>query len=272
MAVAMGGRETLRMSRQESDSADDERLPPAVTVLNDAGRSCFVLTVEHASNFIPRRYGNLGLPDVELTRHIAWDIGVAPLARGLAARLDAPAFLSGYSRLLIDCNRPMGVSSSIPLMSEVTEIPGNRDLAATERAYRAEHYFWPYQKAITRHLDRRQQAGRSTVIFAVHSFTPVFKGVVRPWHAGVLFRKSEAYGEALVEALDRDGLVIGANEPYQISDEGDYVVPVHGEGRGLDVVLIEVRQDLIADARGVAEWTDRLADGLLEVERQLYAA
>lgn len=259
------------MTQSDAIVGDDERHTPAVTVINEAGRSRFVLTVEHASRFIPRRYSGLGLPERELARHIAWDIGVAPLARAMSARLDAPAFLSGYSRLLIDCNRPIGVPSSIPLLSESTEIPGNRNLDRVEQVFRAENYYWPYQNAITHHLDGRREAGRPTVIFAVHSFTPVFKGFARPWHVGVLFRKSVAYGEALVRALDRDGLVVGANEPYQITDDGDYVVPVHGEGRGLDVVLIEVRQDLIADDEGVAQWTNRLVDGLRQVERELYA-
>lgn len=253
-------------AKQESAVQADD--PPGVTSLNEGGSSSYVLLCEHASNFIPARYNKLGLPDHELVRHIAWDIGVAELARKLSRSLDAPLFLAGYSRLLIDCNRPLGVPTSIPVISETTEIPGNRGIDAAEARERAERFYWPFQRAVGAHLDARQAAGKRTVIFGVHSFTPVFKGFARPWHAGVLFRKSERLGDAMVAALQEPGLVVAANEPYQIRDEGDYTVPVHGEARGFDAVLIEVRQDLLSDAAGIAAWADRLTRALKSCERQ----
>jgi predicted N-formylglutamate amidohydrolase len=243
-----------------------------VTVLNPEGRSRYVLTCEHASRYIPPRYRGLGLPESELARHIAWDIGVEAVSRSLAARIDAPLFLSGYSRLLIDCNRPTGVPSGIPVLSELTEIPGNRGLEQAERDYRANTFYWPYQTAIADHLDARERAGRPTAIVSVHSFTPVFKGFQRPWHAGVLFRRSVEFGTAMVEALRAPGLVVDANEPYQISDDGDYVVPVHGESRGLDIALLEIRQDLIADAVGAAAWAARLERALAQLEAGYFAS
>ncbi|MFO1169495.1 MAG: N-formylglutamate amidohydrolase [Hyphomicrobiaceae bacterium] len=236
--------------------------PPAVTVVNEAGRSPYVLLCEHASRYIPPRYGKLGLPDHELTRHIAWDIGAEGIARALSKALDAPLFLSGYSRLLIDCNRPIGAPTSIPEISETTAIPGNSGLDAAERQYRAEQFYWPFQKAIFAHLDERQRSKRPTIVFGVHTFTPVFKGFVRPWHAGVLYRKSEVFGEALLKHLAEPGLVLAANEPYVIEDDHDHTVPVHGEARGLDAVLIEVRQDLVAEHAGQAAWAARLARAL----------
>jgi len=218
-----------------------------------------VLLCEHASRFIPIRYGNLGLAEPELSRHIAWDIGAAALARDLAARLDAPLFLHGYSRLLIDPNRPLAALDSIPTSSESTIIPGNAGIDRRERQLRAERYFTPYHDAVATHLDHRQASGRPTVVVGVHTFTPVFRGVRRPWHAGVLFGAASRYGRALVAALGAPGLIIGANQPYSIHPDGDYTVPVHGDGRRLPAVLFEVRNDLLDSAADVGAWADRLA-------------
>jgi predicted N-formylglutamate amidohydrolase len=248
------------MLRQNNDAPAMD--PPAVETVNANGKSPYVLLCEHASNYIPVRYNGLGLAASELERHIAWDIGVAAIARELSLSLDAPLVLCGYSRLLIDCNRPVGVPTSIPEISENTPIPGNAGLTDDERAYRATNFFWPFQKEVARILDRRQAGKTPTIVFGVHSFTPVFKGFVRPWHAGILFRKAEHFGSALVEALQEPYLAIAANEPYQIRDDGDYTVPVHGEARGLDAVLIEIRQDLIGHRAGQMEWTKRLVPAL----------
>lgn len=236
--------------------------PPAAETVNPDGKSPYVLLCEHASNYIPARYQGLGLDEAELERHIAWDIGVAPIARDLSKALDAPLVLSGYSRLLIDCNRPVGVASAIPEISESTRIPGNIGLSAAERQLRADAFYWPFQQAVARLLDRRQAAKMRTLVFGVHSFTPVFKGVERPWHAGILFRKAETFGQALVAALQEPGLNVVANEPYRIEDDSDQTVPVHGEARGLDAVLIEIRQDLIGHRDGQIAWAKRLAPAL----------
>ena len=237
--------------------------PPIVTAIREGGASPIVLVCEHASRFIPPHYAGLGLPDAELTRHIAWDIGAAALAEALSAALDAPLFLSGVSRLVIDLNRPPGVPSSIPERSEATDIPGNAGLAAAERAHRAATYFTPFQQRVAAHLDQRQAAGRRTLVVAVHSFTPVYLGVARPWHAGILYLAAASVGQTLIAALRRDpALVIGDNEPYRSCRALDYTVPVHGDDRGLPAALLEIRQDLLADAAGVAAWSDRLAAAL----------
>ncbi len=240
--------------------------PPAVAEVNAAGGARIVLTCEHASNHMPAHYGRLGLPPAELERHIAWDIGAADLARALSRRLDAPLFLSGYSRLLIDCNRPLASPTSIVARSEDTDIPGNAGLIAEERARRATLYFAPYHGRITECLDHRAAAGIPTVLVGIHSFTPVFRGVARPWRAGVLYRRATTFGRALIGALGREtGFEIGDNEPYRVTLETDYTVPVHGDGRGIPAVLIEVRQDLLADPAGVEAWADRLAAALAAV-------
>jgi len=234
----------------------------AVTSVNEAGTSPYVLLCEHASNRIPDAYAGLGLPPSELARHIAWDIGAAKVATALSARLDAPLFLAGYSRLLIDCNRPPGAPTSIPLVSEATPIPGNQDVDDAERARRAESFFWPFHRRVAAHLDERRRAARPAIVVGIHSFTPVFLGRHRTWHGGVLFRHAREFADALIGALREPGLEIGANEPYSIGDETDYTVPVHGEQRGLRAVLIEMRQDLLSDDAGIAVWIDRLARAL----------
>ena len=243
---------------------------PAVTTENEAGTSPYVLLCEHASNYIPARYADLGLHGPDLRRHIAWDIGAADVSRLLSRRLDAPLFLSGYSRLLIDCNRPLLTPTSIPTRSEDTEIPGNHGLTADERQRRADAYFTPFHKRITAALDRRARAGARTIVVGMHSFTPVFRGVARPWHAGVLYAAAVPFGRALVGRLAADpGLNVGDNQPYQISPDTDYTVPIHGDRRGISAALIEVRQDLIDSEAGVEEWGERLATALAEVAASL---
>jgi len=237
--------------------------PVAVEALNEHGHSDIVLLCEHASNHMPAEYRQLGLDASHLQRHIAWDIGAAEVTRLLSARLDAPAFLSGYSRLLIDLNRPLGTPGSIPVLSEDTGIPGNVGIDAAERDRRAKVMFSPFHDRVAAHLDRRVAEGRPTRIVTIHSFTPVFLGVARPWHAGVLHEHAAGLAEAILSGLRADAaLNVAANVPYVISRDADYAVPIHGDDRGIPAVLIEIRQDLLANRAGIEEWADRLAAAL----------
>jgi predicted N-formylglutamate amidohydrolase len=233
--------------------------PPAVEVLRPQGTSPFFLTCDHAGRQIPARLGDLGLPESELERHIAWDPGIAPVTRLMSQMLGATAILQLYSRLVIDCNRPIGSPTSIATLSETTDIPGNRDLTPNERAMRAAEIFIPYHDAIRLALDAREKAGRRTILVAMHSFTPVYKGERRSWHAGVLYR-DPAFARIMLELLrGENGLVVGDKEPYTINDDTDFTIPVHGEQRGLPHVAIEIRQDLIATAEQQREWAQRMA-------------
>lgn len=239
-----------------------ECLPAPVRVLNGMGASRYVLLCEHAARYIPEEYKGLGLAADDLTRHIAWDIGAANVAEALSTLLDAPLVMAGYSRLLIDLNRPIGSATSIPEVSENTVIPGNVALTPEERARRIALFFEPYQQAVRQLLDARRESARATTIVGIHSFTPVYKGITRPWHAGILYRKASRFGHALAQALGGGAKFIAENEPYQIEDDSDYTVPVHGEARGLDAVLVEIRQDLITDREGAGSWAARLAAAL----------
>lgn len=226
-----------------------------------------MLICEHASNHIPAEYRKLGLADRELARHIAWDIGAASVTRALAERLDASAFLGRYSRLLIDLNRPLHVADSIPLRSEATDIPGNLSLDAAETERRQRLIFHPFQDRLRAHLEQRTADGRRKVLVAVHSFTPVYLGQQRAWHAGVLFGKSAALGRALIAHLSHDPLLnVGANVPYGVSADADYALVVHGDQLGNPAVLIEIRNDLIADADGVATWAGKIEQALRAIE------
>ena len=237
---------------------------PPVVVVNPTGTAPFVLVCEHASRVFPVGYGRLGLPAAAFDRHIAWDLGAAEVATRLACLLDAPLFLAGYSRLLIDLNRPPGSPASIPEVSETTPIPGNIGIDAAERRRRLELWFKPFHDAVAAHLDAR--LGRATAVVGIHSFTPVFKTASRPWRAGVSFGRAEAFGEELACAIGaRSGALVGRNEPYRVSLEEDYTVPVHGDSRRLPSALIEVRQDLVSDVFGIERWSRRLAAVLASV-------
>ena len=243
---------------------------PPVHEQNAAGRSPFLLTCDHYGRLIPRVLGDLGLPESELTRHIAWDIGIAGIAETLARHLDAHLVAQRYSRLVIDCNRPPAAASSIPIISEATTVPGNEGLARETAEARRRQIFDPYHQRIDEVIDQRSREGRPTVLVSLHSFTPVYAGIARPWHVGTLYHRDRILPPLLLAALRAEpGLVVGDNEPYAVSDETDYTIPVHGEARGLMNTGIEIRQDMISDQAGETAWADRLARILGEIEAVL---
>jgi predicted N-formylglutamate amidohydrolase len=251
--------------------APDEPLP--VRTLRPDGASDFVLAADHAGRLIPRALGDLGLDEIERGRHIAWDIGIAGVTERMAASMDATSVLQTYSRLVIDCNRAPRHPTSIPPVSELTPIPGNNGLSDEERAARKAAIFDPYHAAISQLLDQRKTTGRCTILVAMHSFTPVFKSVARKVEIGVLYHHETPLSRIMLDLLRAEGdLVVGANEPYAITDDSDYTVPIHGEGRGLDHVEIEIRQDLIAEPAGQKAWAGRMARLLRAADKALGAA
>ncbi len=248
----------------------DDILP--VHEVNADGRSPFLLTCDHYGRVLPRKLGDLGVAESELTRHIAWDIGIAGVAERLARMLDAHLVAQRYSRLVIDCNRPPAVASSIPVISEATRIPRNEGISEQERTIRRSEIFDPYHRHIGAVIDTRVAAKRPTVLLALHSFTPVYAGVARPWHIGTLYHRDTVLPRLLLRHLRAEGdLVVGDNEPYAVSDLTDYTIPVHGEARGLINTGIEIRQDLIADQSGQQQWAERLARIFGEIETELKA-
>jgi predicted N-formylglutamate amidohydrolase len=236
------------------EPAPFERLP-------DRATSPFLITCDHAGKRLPRALGDLGLSEADRERHIAWDLGAAGVARELARELGAFAALQSYSRLVIDCNRRPGVPSSIADLSEATEIPGNRGLSPAEAARRARDIFAPYHTGILAELERRTRAAQPTVLIAMHSFTPSFKGIARPWHVGVLYNRDTRLAHALLKLLQSEpALVVGDNEPYAVSDLSDYGVVEYGERLGHPHVELEIRQDLLQDAAAQRAWALRMAE------------
>ena len=222
-----------------------------------ADRGLIVLC-DHAGNALPAEYGTLGLPAAQLERHIAYDIGVTPIVRALAAKLDAPAIMTRYSRLLIDPNRGRQDPTLIMRLSDGAVIPGNRKLDAAERDKRLRLYYDPYHRAIDAIIDQCLATGVAPVLLSIHSFTESWKHFTRPWHVGVLWDRDARLAHPFLEAFYAEGdLIVGDNEPYAGQLEGDCLWQ-HGAQRRLANAIIEVRQDLIRDAGGQAVWSDRL--------------
>lgn len=242
--------------------AQDEPLP--AEVVNRSGASPFLLIGDHAGNAIPRALGDLGVGLADRRRHIAWDIGTQALGMELAARLDATFVWQVYSRLVIDCNRDPARADAMPEESDGSAVPGNRALGAEARAARIAAIHAPYQQAIAVEIARRRAAGQPTALVSLHSFTPrLAGGPDRPWTTGILHDgHADAFARALLAALGREpGEVVGDNEPYRM-DGTDHTVPRHAFRSGLSYAEIEVRQDRIGDAAGVARAAALLARGL----------
>jgi predicted N-formylglutamate amidohydrolase len=218
-----------------------------------------LIVCDHASNDLPGDYGTLGLPQQQLERHIGYDIGAAGVARILAKLMNAPAILSGFSRLLIDANRGDDDPTLIMRLSDGAAVPGNADYDAAERERRIGRYYEPYHQAIDNAIDESLDADRPPVIFSIHTFTENWRGTDRPWHATILWDKDPRLPVPLLHALHgEDGLVIGENVPYTGELKGDCMYR-HATTRGLAHALIEIRQDLVRAEDGQREWAQRLA-------------
>lgn len=247
------------------NDADSARLlaadePPAFALEREHGASPFLLICDHASRRIPRALGDLGVSEAELQRHVAWDIGAAGVASRLSAALDAFLILQNYSRLVIDCNRPLDAPGSIVARSEATDIPGNIGVSAPAAALRAREIFHPYHARIGAELDRRTAQQRPTILISVHSFTPVYHAVPRPWQIGMLYGRDPRVAQRLLAIIRDEGCWnVGDNEPYAVTATTDYAIPVHCEARGIAHVGLEIRQDLIEQPDGQAEWAERIA-------------
>jgi predicted N-formylglutamate amidohydrolase len=229
--------------------------PRPFRVLNPQGRARLLVVCDHASHRIPAALDNLGLDELALGRHIASDIGAGDVAERLSARLDAPAVLAGYSRLVVDCNRGLDDPTSILAVSDGEFIPGNQGLSKAQKAERARQFFHPYHEAIRRRIEGFERRGIVPAFVAVHSFTPIFREVRRPWQIGILWDKDPRIPVPLIKSLRAQGIAVGDNEPYSGKAPADHTVDHHAEVGGLPHVSIEIRQDLIDHPEGVTRWT-----------------
>ena len=250
------------------------RDPHPVRVTNPEGRGDFVLVSDHAGRRTPAGLGDMGVAAADWDRHIARDIGIRGVGGILARLLDAPLVEQRYSRLVIDCNRAPGHPGSVPRISEATPIPANAALGPADIAAREVAILHPYHAAIAALLDRRRAAGLRPVLLALHSFTPVYAGVARPWQAAVLHDDAHGgrYGRRVLQLMRREAdLVVGDNEPYALTALSDYTIPLHAWRAGLDHVELEIRQDGIATVPGQAEWAARWAGWLTAAHGQAEA-
>ena len=241
-----------------------DELHPA-EIINEQGRSPYVLICEHASNHLPRALGSLGLQPQDLQRHIAFDIGAGDTAELLAKLLDAPLIRQRYSRLVYDCNRSPESEGAMPELSEVFAIPGNVGLTAQAKLARINALYRPFMDAIAAMLDYRAAHGTLSIPVSVHSFTKVYKGRERSVELGLLFDRDPSLANALVKSFV--GVNTQLNEPYGPKDGVMHLMNVHAAPRGLKHLMIEIRNDLIAQQRGQQEWAQRLSVPLIQAAR-----
>lgn len=240
--------------------------PPPFTILNSHGATPAVLLCDHASNAIPAALGDLGLDDAARSRHIAWDIGAAEVTRHLAEILDVPAVLSGFSRLVVDCNRSHDDPTAMRQISDGTIVPGNRGLDATARAMRAEDCYWPYHRAVTGLIDDFTARRVTPAVVSIHTCTPVMRDFERPWHIGVLSNHDRRMADILITELARDStLCVGDNQPYSGLDPHGYTIETHALPQDRPNVLLEIRQDLVDTHHGAQHWAELVGKALVNV-------
>jgi predicted N-formylglutamate amidohydrolase len=243
---------------------------PVARIDNAHGRSPILLICEHASNTLPSRYGTLGLGASDLESHIAWDPGALAVAQGLSRLLDAPLIHATVSRLVLDLNRDPSAPDSITTLSERTAIPGNLDLDPAERAHRVREVYDGFHDAVDAFAEARMAAGQVRAVVSIHSFTPVYRDVQRPWEIGLIYDRDERFARSVEAGLKQDpSLNVGMNEPYSPADRVFHTLERHAERRGLAPLMIEIRNDLIRTQDGQASWSKRLAPLLREGARTL---
>ncbi len=241
--------------------------PPPVSILNEHGKGCVLLTGDHTSNAFPKDMRQLGLEDAVLSKHVAYDIGTRKLITHLSQHLDAPAVIAGYSRLIVDLNRSLDDPSAFPEVSDGIRIPGNQGLTREDKALRVQSFYTPYRAAVDDMLQRFRQRDIIPAFISIHSFTPEMAGQQRPWHVGLLWDKDPRIPVPLMERLRAhpEGFNVGDNQPYSGKHPADYTVDHHAEATGLPHVSIEIRQDLVDTEEGAERWATILDDALRDI-------
>ena len=257
------------LTKLAPEPAETQKFDPhPVEVVSGDTESGFLILCDHASSFIPPEFGQLGLPDGEIERHIAYDIGARNVTLALAQALGAPALLSQFSRLLVDPNRGDDDPTLVMRIADGAVVPGNAAIDEAGVDARRRRFHGPYHQAITAAIGTAIEAGSPPALFSVHSFTPRFKGIDRPWHATILWDSDPRLPLPLLKALEGEGdLVVGENVPYSGALRGDTLY-THGTSQGLAHALIEIRQDLIADPSDARDWGLRLARIMAPIARQ----
>lgn len=234
---------------------------------DQVGDTSFIVLCDHASNQLPKEFGSLGLSSQEFDRHIAYDLGAEPLTCILANHLKAPAFLTSFSRLLIDCNRGKDDPTLVSCLSDGTIVPGNIQLTSASLNQRIELFYNPYHQAIEAAINQTLSKNIVPALISIHTFTPQWRGKRRPWHVGILWDKDPRLAQPLMKELEKlPDFIVGNNEPYRGWLRGDTLWQ-HGTQRGIPHVLIEIRQDLLTNKTSVQKWGDYLSSILLSIQK-----
>jgi predicted N-formylglutamate amidohydrolase len=232
-------------------------------ILDGERNGPLIIVCDHASNAVPEAVGDLGVSAADMQRHIAWDIGAAPIARFLAHAFSSTAVLCGTSRLVIDCNRHLSDPTLIPEVSDGTVIPGNRNLSRNARQLRIDDYFTPYHDACHEVVTRKLAQGKRPLFVSVHSMTEKLAGIDRPWQISLSSNDNRRATDPVLKALkSMRGIVMGDNQPYNMVAEEDYTTPIHALNRGLDYVQVEFRQDCVATPEGQKRFAGVFAQAL----------
>jgi len=232
--------------------------------------SPILMVCDHASQYVPERLRGLDIDRQYFDLHIGYDIGAAGVSRMLATQLHASAVLAGFSRLVIDANRFLTAHDSIPSISDGTAIKGNESLTAIDRMLRVEELFLPYHYQINHAISRIRHFYNMPLLMSVHSYTPVFQGFERPWEIGILWEGDDGVASILIDYLQQHTEYhIGENQPYHACNPIGYTVKTHAESKGYPHVLVEIRQDLIADERGQAKFAAVFAAALTHIRQTL---
>jgi len=235
------------------------------SIYNQNEHSKIILLCDHASKIIPKKYKNLGLSQKNINRHIGWDIGALKLAKRIAKKTSSTLIHSGYSRLLVDCNRSLKSKDAFIKKSEDTIIPGNIGINKNEKIVRANKYYFPYHNQIQKIIEKNLKKKIIPIIVSIHSFTPIYKNKSRPWHIGLLFLNDKRLTSLFsIEIKKNKKLVLGLNQPYKMRLEGDFTIPFFAEINGLPYVLIEVRQDLLIKKETIFYWNNLISKILIK--------
>ena len=234
-------------------------------ILGSPSKGGFLIVGDHASNRVPNDI-NLGIDRASLKAHVAWDIGVAPVARLIAKDDKFAAFLGGYSRLAVDLNRDAHDPAAIPVKSDGMPIPGN-DLSPIEKETRLERFHKPYHE----HLQQLLASHRPALILSLHSFTPALESKpneARPWEVGVLYNEQETPSKIAIPFLENAGYLVGDQLPYS-GKVLNATMNRHAETNKIPYIGIEMRQDLSASLEGQARYARVLTNMCHFVSEQL---
>lgn len=230
-------------------------------IINPTTKNNFIILCDHASYKIPPKYSNLGLKENQITKHIGWDIGALEVSKIISKKLNATLIHSLYSRLLVDCNRSLNSKTAFIKKSEDIVIPKNRYLKKSEKIYRANNFYFPYQNAIESNIKKKIDKNLIPCLISIHSFTPVYLGKKRKWHIGILQGKDKRLSSIFIEELLKiKTITLGVNQPYKLDKIGDYTLPYYYAKFGVPHVLIEIRQDLLVKKNDIIKYAKLISE------------